>query len=266
MPKLHLPERPVPLGSVILVSGVLNRAPAEHPSLPDVRVAETEAPVALPPKPGNGKPAARRGEPPPRPGRPGESEVVSAKPLIPPADLSDGPPPAREPLSLDTSFEPLAAGGFTAARNPVTPAGPEPSAGSSAASGAAPASAPDTKPVAAARPAPPPPASPKETATSKRILFQPNATDLPAGAEGELNAIVAAANGEPNSHVHMTAYASGDADGGNQARRTSLSRALAVRAYLIQQGLPSGRIEVRALGNRSEGGPGDRVDLRVGGP
>jgi hypothetical protein len=66
--------------------------------------------------------------------------------------------------------------------------------------------------------------------------------------------------------VRLIAYASGNADDGNQARRLSLSRALAVRAYLIQEGIASGRLEVRALGNRSEGGPGDRVDLRVGGP
>ena len=43
--------------------------------------------------------------------------------------------------------------------------------------------------------------------------------------------------------------------------RLSLSRALAVRAFLIDRGVRSTRMDVRALGNKFEKGPGDRVDL-----
>jgi len=56
------------------------------------------------------------------------------------------------------------------------------------------------------------------------------------------------------------AYAGGGGDA-SKARRLSLSRALAVRTYLIEQGIGSTRIDVRALGNAAEGGPPDRVDL-----
>ena len=41
----------------------------------------------------------------------------------------------------------------------------------------------------------------------------------------------------------------------------SLSRALAVRSYLIEQGIRSTRIDVRALGLAGDSGPLDRVDV-----
>ena len=41
----------------------------------------------------------------------------------------------------------------------------------------------------------------------------------------------------------------------------SLSRALAVRAYLIDQGVRSTRMDVRALGSKVGDGPADRVDV-----
>lgn len=61
--------------------------------------------------------------------------------------------------------------------------------------------------------------------------------------------------------VQLRAYA--DKSGGNasKARRLSLSRALAVRSYLIESGLRSTRIDVRALGAVPDGGPADRVDV-----
>jgi outer membrane protein OmpA-like peptidoglycan-associated protein len=47
------------------------------------------------------------------------------------------------------------------------------------------------------------------------------------------------------------------------ARRVSLSRALAIRAYLIDQGIPSLRINVQAEGDKNPGGESDRVDMFV---
>jgi outer membrane protein OmpA-like peptidoglycan-associated protein len=40
-----------------------------------------------------------------------------------------------------------------------------------------------------------------------------------------------------------------------------LSRALAVRAFLVEKGIATGRIDVRALGDTFEEGPADRVDV-----
>jgi outer membrane protein OmpA-like peptidoglycan-associated protein len=45
------------------------------------------------------------------------------------------------------------------------------------------------------------------------------------------------------------------------ARRVSLARALAVRAYLIDQGIDSLRINVNAAGEKNPGGDPDRVDV-----
>ena len=63
--------------------------------------------------------------------------------------------------------------------------------------------------------------------------------------------------------MRLVAYAEGDDSEASKARRLSLSRALAVRGYLIKQGIRSTRMDVRALGNKVEGGPGDRVDVVV---
>jgi hypothetical protein len=61
--------------------------------------------------------------------------------------------------------------------------------------------------------------------------------------------------------VQLFAYAEGDEDTASKARRLSLSRALAVRSFLIDQGVRSTRIEVRALGNKVPEGAPDRVDV-----
>jgi outer membrane protein OmpA-like peptidoglycan-associated protein len=42
-----------------------------------------------------------------------------------------------------------------------------------------------------------------------------------------------------------------------------LSRALAIRSYLIGKGVRSTRIDVRALGNKIPSGKPDRVDLKI---
>jgi outer membrane protein OmpA-like peptidoglycan-associated protein len=61
--------------------------------------------------------------------------------------------------------------------------------------------------------------------------------------------------------LQLLAYADGDEANASKARRLSLSRALEVRKYLMELGVRSTRIEVRALGNKVEGGgPADRVD------
>lgn len=63
--------------------------------------------------------------------------------------------------------------------------------------------------------------------------------------------------------LQLLAYANGSSQSASQSRRLSLSRALAARSYLIGQGVPSTRIDVRALGNKTEGGPPNRIDIIV---
>jgi len=59
------------------------------------------------------------------------------------------------------------------------------------------------------------------------------------------------------------AYAAGRPEDPSTARRLSLSRALAVRAALMADGISSNRIYVRALGAQASDGPADRVDISV---
>ena len=95
-----------------------------------------------------------------------------------------------------------------------------------------------------------------------RISFAGDGATLPEPSKGELKQIATALGQDPALRVQVMAYANGG-DDASKARRLSLSRALAVRTYLIEQGVGSTRIDVRALGNAAEGGPADRVDLMM---
>jgi hypothetical protein len=61
--------------------------------------------------------------------------------------------------------------------------------------------------------------------------------------------------------LQVVAYAAGDDLSASAARRLSLSRALAVRTFLIDNGVRSTRIDVRALGDKVPDQPANRVDL-----
>ena len=63
--------------------------------------------------------------------------------------------------------------------------------------------------------------------------------------------------------MQLEAYGGSPGDKSSDARRLSLKRALAVRQLLIDDGVPSGRIDVRAMGGVDDKGPVDRVDVFV---
>ncbi len=101
-------------------------------------------------------------------------------------------------------------------------------------------------------------------AAGPRVVFAAGAADLPDGARRELDALAQRMSASPQLRVQLVAYAAGAADEASQARRVSLSRALAVRSYLIEHGVAHTRMDVRALGNRAGAGePADRVDIVV---
>jgi outer membrane protein OmpA-like peptidoglycan-associated protein len=111
-----------------------------------------------------------------------------------------------------------------------------------------------------------PPAPAATGGSAYRIGFAPNDAGLSAEARLRLDRLVETLNRDAQQRLQLLAYAGGDAENGSQARRLSLSRALAVRSYLIEKGVRSARIDVRALGNRNEGGPPDRVDATIQAP
>ena len=78
-----------------------------------------------------------------------------------------------------------------------------------------------------------------------------------------IDTIAASLKHRNSLRVQLLAYADGASGTLSQTRRLSLSRALAVRSHLINQGIRSTRIDVRALGNKFKDGPSDRVDVIV---
>jgi outer membrane protein OmpA-like peptidoglycan-associated protein len=94
------------------------------------------------------------------------------------------------------------------------------------------------------------------------VIFAGANTDLPDQGKSTLDGVINALQADPKLRIELVAYASGSADQASEARRVSLARAISVRAYLIEKNIDSKRIEVRALGNRTDaGGVADRVDV-----
>jgi len=163
----------------------------------------------------------------------------------------------------------------------VSPTPPPPSVASSlparpAAAAAAPAAAAAAAAPALAAPAPaaaasaPPPAAPPLAASlppsragqpSARLAFAADSADPSPDLRNELRDVVEQLRRAPDGRLRIEGFAAGE--DANRSRRLSLSRALAVRAYLIDQGLASTRMDVFARGNQPEDGPADRVDVTL---
>ncbi len=127
-------------------------------------------------------------------------------------------------------------------------------------------SPPSTPPPAAVDRAPsrvaalPRAAQPSAVGQALQLKFATESSSLSQRAEQQLRALAGELSGE-TARLELKAYA-GEADRtASAARRLSLSRALAVRSFLIEQGIRSTRIGVRAFGFPTDGGPSERVDV-----
>jgi outer membrane protein OmpA-like peptidoglycan-associated protein len=171
--------------------------------------------------------------------------AVAAAPDSPPSP-APSPAPASTPMPQVAALPPTSLVRLNQPAPPESPA-PMPTAGEA---------------LAATHPAMPPGADAKSD--SGALRFAPGTADLRGDARFVLDGLAQKMTTQQSGRVQLVAYASGGTgtDDAIEARRVSLARAVAVRAYLIQHGVPSNRIDVRALGNRVEGGgPADRVDL-----
>ena len=180
---------------------------------------------------------------------------------------------------------------------PVTKTGKTPVATPTATLAAKPQTKPPIKPAAprpppvAVAPAPPPPAAIAASVTAPpkpvpaipipvladaigdaspipggvRVTFGPDKSDLNPSTEAALRNLARTLGGNPTVTFNVHAYANGLPDDPSTPRRLSLSRALAVRAVLMSEGVVSTRIYVRALGATAlagqPDGPPDRVDV-----
>lgn len=219
------------------------RAPSERTAAPSlIRPASTAfvapAPTPTPPLPKSDD------APPPPVIAPAPVHEEAPKPAIQPPAAGAPPAPAREdgaPVSL------------IAAQAPPKAAATEPQSVSQT----------DSGPVV--RPAPVQVASAASIgAALNSIKFTPGNTELPASSQATLDTVATKLMANDALRVQLIAHATGSTDQAMEARRVSLARAVAVRAYLIDKGVRSLRMDVRALGNRSDDGPAtDQVDLLI---
>lgn len=242
--------------------------------------AKPPEPVTTPPAPPKAPPKMAAEPPPPKTKK---RLPVKTEPLPPEGDTAEAPEPPPAPPAPPEGGETAASKGTAettaedikektdSAMAPPPP--PPPANGMAADSG-------DIPP-----PPPPPPPAPDETAaaespapsqvaalpTEKAVMggettpvsFAAGSAVLEDSAKETLGAVAKSLTGDDGLRLQIVAYAVGEDDNASQARRLSLSRALAVRSYLIDQGIRSTRMDVRALGNKFDSGPGDRVDLVI---
>jgi outer membrane protein OmpA-like peptidoglycan-associated protein len=94
------------------------------------------------------------------------------------------------------------------------------------------------------------------------IEFKPNLTDLTSDQKAILDAdVLPRLQKDKKTRLQIQAFAGAAKDGKSSARRTSLSRALSLRSYLLEKGFEPNRMDIRALGDNTLEKPMDRTDL-----
>jgi hypothetical protein len=94
-----------------------------------------------------------------------------------------------------------------------------------------------------------------------RIVFPTEVNDVPAEANAALDDLAGQMLADENMRIQIKCYASGTEDTESKARRKSLARCINIRQYLFKKDIRTTRMDVRALGLKSEGQPADRVDI-----
>jgi outer membrane protein OmpA-like peptidoglycan-associated protein len=214
-----------------------------------------------------------------------------AAPVAPRAARAPAKPVESPPVSTNTADLPedsaarlVGAGGpvgTTPAKPPAKPmraatTQPPPAANSATPvpfsfSGSPVASSPPPTRTASATPPVRTTPTPAAAAGLKRQTMIPFAAGATSLAPANVNAIhglataLNAAVASGNARIHLDAFGGPRGDKSSDSRRLSLKRALIVRELLIEDGVPSEKIDVRALGGADDGGAPDRVDVLVGG-
>ncbi len=162
----------------------------------------------------------------------GSSEAVSLEPAEPD---SPPPPPAPETMETETTAtEVVETETETSADTDET----EMAAASTMASAAAPGRA-------------------------LQVVFAADDSKLPVEAENDLLEVTDKIRNSDGLRIQLLAFAGGEGLSASKARRLSLSRALSVRSFFIENGIRSTRIDVRALGDKTDEQPVNRVDVNI---
>ncbi len=125
------------------------------------------------------------------------------------------------------------------------------------------AAKPEPKPMKKEQAALPPPKEAVKPGRALRVMFGPTVSKLPADAKDGLKALAKKIKGKDKLRLQLMAFAGGKSLSASKARRMSLSRALSVRSFLIESGVRSTRIDVRALGSKTTEEPVNRVDVNI---
>ncbi|HSZ74219.1 MAG TPA: OmpA family protein [Rhizomicrobium sp.] len=235
MPRPHVVHHSAPVAAA---------APAETPTADMAEAepapAETAPPAAAP------APAPVESAPLPPAPKPKVAKAAPPKPPAPQRQAKAAPPPqnmaapagpdAAIPFSMDSSTTDLA---------------PEP-----------PKHGKQTRMASTEAP------SPTQDGKHVRIIFAPSSTEPTPETAASVASVAANINTglrTSSDRVLLQAYGGSTNDKSSNARRLCLKRALSVRQLLIDAGIPSDRIDVRAMGGAGLGDPPDRVDMIVHG-
>ncbi len=255
-PRSRLLTRRPPAGAPVVEQPPPQATP---PSRRQVRQTPPARPAAQPaPRPN--APAAR-----PRAAAPATPGVAKAPPTpLTKPEPAPAPPPALKMAKPAPASPP--------APKMAKPTSARPPAPKIAKPASAPPPAPKMAKPAPALTPPAPAAAPKPQAAGisgpgaaplRSVAFAPGDADLSGDSRRVLDSFTASLTEDPNLRMQLLAYAGEPNLSASQARRLSLSRALAVRSYLISKGIRSTRIDVRALGNKVPSGTPNRVDLKT---
>lgn len=94
-----------------------------------------------------------------------------------------------------------------------------------------------------------------------RILFGAGSESLTNAGGSLLEGLAQRMTTDPSLWIQIRAFATDPSGGPSNSRSLSLNRALLIRSFLIDRGVRSTRVDIRALGNTAENEPRDRVDL-----
>ena len=197
------------------------------------------------------------------------SAAPSAPTPAPSMPKAPSPAPAPQVAEAPTPPAKIAPPPAAPAPMPKAPAAPPPPTEQASAAPPPPPAMPAAEtPKAPAAPAPTEQAStPPAPATTgdgpAQVLFNNDDTKLTADGQAVLAGVIEKLNADENQRVQLMAFAAGEDLTSSKARRISLSRALSVRSFLIEKGIRSTRIDVRALGDKAENDPKNRVDVNL---
>ena len=99
--------------------------------------------------------------------------------------------------------------------------------------------------------------------TVSTVLFSHGSGNIDDSVLTTLDKLSAVLQGNQDARISLIAYADNTGSTPRDARRLSLTRALAVRGYLVSKGISESRVDVHAEGANTSMGYIDRVDVKV---